>query len=332
MAPTQGSRIIGMGSYLPEKVLTNGDLEKMVDTNDEWIVSRTGMKERRIAGEGEYTSTMGAAAARKALEQANLKADSIDLIIVATATPDYPFPSTASLIQHEIGAKNAGAFDISAACTGFLYALSTGKAFVDAGMKKNVLVIASEKLSSIVNYEDRATCILFGDGAAAAVVSGEGAGLLIQNVRLGSDGECADLIQQPAGGCRHPATAETVAAKKHCMHMNGSETYKHAVRRMESISRECMEEVGLTEEEIQWVVPHQANIRIIDAIGKRLNVPAERVYTTVHKYGNTSASAVAIALDELLREDKVAVGDNVLLMAFGAGLTFAASVLKKVVS
>ncbi len=321
------ARIIGTGSYLPERVLTNQDLERMVETSDEWIVSRTGMKERRIARDDEFTSDMGYQAALKALESAAVVPEDLDLILFATITPDFAFPSTACLIQARLKAVHAAALDIQAACTGYVYALALAKAFVEAGIYKNVLVIASEKLSAIVNYKDRNTCVLFGDGASACVVSSQGAGLLVRDVCLGADGELAELLIMPAGGSRQPASAETVCAQLHYLHMEGKEVFKHAVRRMEMASKMCLDRLGLKEEEISWLIPHQANIRIIEAMAKRFQVPFERVFLTIHKYGNTSASSVGIALDELMREKELKKGENLLLMAFGAGLTWGASVL-----
>lgn len=321
------ARIIGTGSYLPERVLSNQDLEKMVETSDEWIVTRTGIKERRIARPDEGTSDMGYEAALKALDMANVKPEEIDLILVATITPDYPFPSTACLLQARLKATSAAALDIQAACTGYLYALSQAKAYIDSGLYKTVLIVAAEKLSSVVNYKDRNTCIIFGDGAAACVVRAEGRGLNIRDVCLGADGALAELVIIPAGGSRQPATAETVCADLHYLQMEGKEVFKHAVRRMESASKQCLDRAGLAESEISWLVPHQANIRIIEAIAKRFGVPMERVYVTIHKYGNTSASAVGIALDELLRGQKMQQNENILLFAFGAGLTWGASVL-----
>ena len=321
------ARIIGTGSYLPEKILSNQDLEKMVETSDEWIVSRTGMKERRIAGENEFTSDMGLIAAQRALADAAITPDQVDLILVATLTPDNPFPSTASVLQAKLNMPNASAFDLQAACTGYIYALATAKAYIESGLFRTVLIVASEKLSSIVNYKDRNTCILFGDGAAACVVSSQGKGLLVREVCLGCDGEQANLLIQPAGGACMPASQETVAANLHTIHMEGKEVFKHAVRRMESASKLCLDRAGLKEEEISWLVPHQANIRIIEAIAKRFQVPSERVYLTIHKYGNTSASSIGIALDELLKEKPITTGENLLLTAFGAGLTWGASIL-----
>lgn len=324
--PTQ-ARIIGTGSYLPERVLSNQDLEKMVETSDEWIVTRTGIKERRIARKDEFTSDMGYEAALRALESAQISPEQIDLILVATLTSDFICPGTACLLQARLKAVNAAAVDVMAACTGYIYALSQAKAYIESGMYKNILIVASEKLSSVANYQDRNTCVLFGDGASACVVSGKGKGLIIRDVRLGADGEFAELIMIPAGGCRSTATAETVTAQQHFLRMEGKEVFKHAVRRMESASKQCLDSAGLVEADISWLIPHQANMRIIDAIAKRFAVPLERVYLTIHKYGNTSASSVGIALDELLREKGLGHGENILLTAFGAGLTWGASML-----
>jgi len=323
------AKIRGTGVYLPEKILTNQDLEKIVDTTDEWIVSRTGMKERRLAAEDEFTSDMGAKAGLCAIQDAGLCAEEIDFILVATLTPDYPFPSTACLVQQILGAKKAASLDIQAACTGYLYALSLAKAWVESGVYRNILVIASEKLSSITNYKDRSTCVLFGDGASACVVSSEGDGLEIRSVRLGSDGEQANLLMMPAGGCRRTACVDTVEQDQHYIRMAGNEVFKHAVRRMESACKECLEAIEMKEQDVSWVVPHQANIRIIDAIAKRFeHLPPERVYKTVQKYGNTSASSVGIALHELLREHRMQKGEHILLTAFGAGLTWGAALLR----
>ncbi len=324
------AKIIGTGSYLPERVLTNSDLEKMVETSNEWIVTRTGIEERRVAGEGEFTSTMGAEAAKRAIELAGILPEEIDYILVATLTPDYIFPSTACLIQHAIGAKNAAGVDMQAACTGYLYALSMANAFIQAGIYKNVLVIAAEKLSSITDYTDRSTCILFGDGAAACVVSSlDKPGLSIESVRLGADGEHSQLIIQPGGGSRCPASIASVEQKQHYIKMSGNEVFKHAVRRMESACKECIDAVGVSEQEISWLVPHQANLRIIDAMAKRFeHLSSDRIYKTLHKYGNTSASSVGIALDELLRSKIVGTGEKLLLTAFGGGLTWGAALLK----
>ena len=321
------ARIVGTGSYLPERVLSNQDLEKIVDTTDEWIVTRTGMRERRISREDEFTSDMGYEAALRALENGGISPSQIDLILVATLTPDYVFPSTACLIQAKLQAVNAAAIDIQAACSGFVYALMQAKAFIESGLYKNVLIVASEKLSSIVNYKDRTTCVLFGDGASACVVSGTGKGLVIKDVSLGADGQLAELLVQPAGGSKRPASRETVDSGLHYIHMEGKEIFKHAVRRMEMSCKLCLDRAGLPESAISWLVPHQANNRIIEALARRFQVPMEKVYLTLEKYGNTSASSVGIALDELLKEHPVREGENLLLTAFGAGLTWGSAVL-----
>lgn len=326
------ARVIGVGSYLPERILTNFDLEQMVDTTDEWIVSRTGMKERRIARADEFTSDMGVAAAKVAIENAGIDIKEIDLIIFATITPDYVFPSTAALLQKHLGAINAAAFDLQAACTGFIYGLSIAKSFIESGSYKTILLVASEKLSSIVNYKDRNTCVLFGDGASACVISDKGAGLQIRHATLGADGGQAELLILPAGGSRQPATKTTVEEGLHYLLMEGKEVFKHAVRRMESAAEACIKASDLKEGEIGWLIPHQANERIIDAIAKRFNFPKEKVYKTVHKYGNTSASSVGIALFDLLKEHKIKVGEHILLVAFGAGLTWGATILTKIES
>lgn len=323
------AKIIGTGSYLPEKILTNQDLEKMVDTSDEWIVTRTGMKERRIAKEDEYPSHMGAKAALQAMAKAGISPDEIDFILVATLTPDYTFPSTACLIQSAIGAKRAAGADIQAACAGYLYILAMAKSFIESGLYKNVLVIATEKLSAVTNYKDRSTCVLFGDGAAACIVSDKGKGLAIENIQLGADGEQADLMLIPAGGSRNPATCETVANCGHFIKMDGREVFKHAVRRMEASCKDCLEKAGLSEKEISWLIPHQANVRIIDAMAKRFeHLPPERIFKTLQKYGNTSASSIGIALDELLKNGPLQKGEKILLTAFGAGLTWGAGILE----
>lgn len=326
------ARIISMGSYLPKKVLTNKDFEQMIDTSDEWIVSRTGIKERRIAAKDEFTSDMGTAAAKVALEKSGLKAEDIELILVATMTPDYISSSTAAMIQHNLGATQAGAFDLQAACTGFLYAIATAKAYIESKMYKRILVVAAERMSTYVNYKERGTSILFGDGAAAAVITNSGAGLAIDNVCLGSDGELAKLLLIPAGGVRTPACHESVDAGLHYFHMEGKEVFKHAVRRMSAAARETLEKAGLGENDVNWLVPHQANMRIMDAIAKGFNIPYEKMYKTVHKYGNTSASSIAIALEELSQEHEIKAGENILLVAFGAGLTWGASVLTQIKS
>ena len=325
--PVDKARIIAMGSYLPERVLNNFDLEKIVDTSDEWITSRTGIQERHIAAPGEYASCMGAKAATRALQAANMSPDQVDLIIVATMTPDYLAPSTAALIQASIGATKAVAFDTQAACAGFIYGLSIAKAFIESHQYKNVLLIATEKMSAIVDYQDRNTCVLFGDGAAAVLITNHGTGLVINNVCLGTDGCVADLLLAPGGAIRTPPTEESVTKRSHFLKMSGSELFKHAVRRMEQAATECLSHASLQQSDIAWLIPHQANARIIDALSKKFEIPSERVYRTLHKYGNTSASSVAIALHELTETEKIAKDEHLLLVAFGAGLTWGATVL-----
>lgn len=322
------AKIIGTGSYLPERVLTNADLEKMVETSDEWIVTRTGMRERRIARIDEYSSSMGASAARAAMADAAIQPEDLDFIIVSTITPDYLCPGTACLIQQQIGAKRAGAIALQEACTGFLYALSIAKSFVESGAYRNILVVAVDKLSSITNYKDRSTCVLFGDGAGACIVSSMGNGLEMSSIRLGADGEMAQLLVIPAGGCRLVASSETVQNGHHYIKMSGNEVFKHAVRRMEGACRECLDDASLQERDISYLIPHQANLRIIDAIGKRFeHLPQDRIFKTIQKYGNTSSSSIAIALDELLKSNKVSPGERILLTAFGSGFTWGAAIL-----
>lgn len=325
--------IIGTGMYAPERVLTNQELEKMVDTSDDWIVSRTGMKERRIAKDSESASDMGIEAAKKALEDAGKTAEDVDLILCATLTPDHLFPATACLIQKGLGANKAAAFDISAACSGFIYALATAKAFIAAGQYRTVLLIATEKISSILDYTDRRTCVLFGDAASAAVIQEGGEeGLELIHGVLGADGNGAEMLIQPAGGSRQPTSKESIEQGLHYLQMEGREVYKHAVRRMDEVALRCIEDVGMTIDDIDYLVPHQANVRIIEGFAKRFKIPQDRVLLNVHKYGNTSAASVGIALDELLKTQDLEEGDNILLVAFGAGLTWGAMVFSKVVN
>ena len=324
------ARIIGLASYLPTRVLSNQDLEKLVDTSDEWILTRTGMRERRLASEEEFASTMAVEAAREALADAKLTIDEIDLILVATMTPDYISPSTAVLVQTLLRANEIPAMDLSAACTGFIYSLAIAKALIESGMYRNVLVIGAEKMSAFMDYEDRNTCVLFGDGASAVVVSDCGAGFLIEASHLGSDGDLSELIIIPGGGARHPATGATIAQRLHYFKMNGKEVFKHAVRRAVSSSKQCLKQAQLQESDLSWVVPHQANIRIIHAIGKALDISAERLFTTIEKTGNTSAASVGIALDHLVKMHEIEEGAHLLLVAFGGGLTWGAMILTKV--
>ena len=321
--------IAGTGSYLPEKVLTNEELSKIVDTTDEWIFSRTGIRERRIAAEGEFTSHMATKAAQRALEQAGIDASEIELIIVATITPDTFTPATACYVQQNLGANKAVAFDISAACSGFLYAMKLSKRMISDGAFKNALIIGAEKLSAFVNWEDRGTCVLFGDGAGAAVLKraepGEGS---IIATEMGTDGNLTHLLNIPGGGSACPITPANAGLHLATLAMQGKEVFKHAVNRMKEAAEKVIERAGLQAEDIACVIPHQANLRIIDAIADRLTVPNERVFVNLDKYGNTSAAAVAIALDEANRSGAFKRGEHIVLVVFGAGLTWAAAAVR----
>ncbi|MCB1090696.1 MAG: ketoacyl-ACP synthase III [Verrucomicrobiae bacterium] len=322
-------RIAGTGSYLPEKVLTNHDLEAMVETSDEWIASRTGIRERRVAADGELTSHMAANAARQALQQAGVAPEEVDLIIVATITPDTITPATACYVQQHLGALGAVAFDISAACSGFLYALEMARHSIATGAFRNAVIIGAEKLSAFVNWTDRNTCVLFGDGAGAAVLlpSQNGHGRILSS-HLGTDGAQAELLNIPGGGAACPITVENVDQRLATLAMQGREVFKHAVNAMRRAAETAIEKAGLKTGDIDLVIPHQANLRIIDAIAERLSVEKERVFVNLDKYGNTSAAAVAIALDEANRSKAVKDGDHILLVAFGAGLTWASAVIE----
>jgi 3-oxoacyl-[acyl-carrier-protein] synthase-3 len=320
--------IAAVGSYVPKRVLTNADLEKMVDTSDDWIVSRTGIKERRIAAPGEYTSDMAARAALLAMQRAHVTADQIDLIIVATVTPDLIFPSTACLVQEKIGAHRAAAFDIEAACSGFIFGLEVAQQFIMSRTYNTVLVIGAEKLSSIVDWQDRNTCVLFGDGAGAAILQNRPNTHGLLTTVMGADGRKADLLSMPGGGSRCPATAESVAARLHYLRMEGKETFKNAVNAMATAGEEALRRCQLDISQIKCVIPHQANRRIIDAVGERLGANPEQIFVTLHKYGNTSAASVAIALDEAVQSGRFHRGDLILLVVFGAGLTWGAAVIE----
>lgn len=319
--------IIGTGSYVPEKVLTNRDLETMVETTDEWIYSRTGMRERHIAAADQAASDMGAEAAEKALADAGIGADEIDLVIVATLSPDMFFPSTACFVQDKIGATNAYCYDLGAACSGFLYALDSAKNQIASGAINTALVIGSEKMSTFIDWEDRGTCILFGDGAGAAVLRGGGEGRGVMKSVMGSDGSLADLLWTPGGGSRHPMTHEMLDQKQQFLKMQGREVFKHAVVRMAETVQQALEKNGVSADDIKCFIPHQANIRIIDAISKRLGV-TDRMYCNVDKYANTSSAALAIALDEAVRDGTIQKGDLVVLTVFGGGFTWGANVLE----
>lgn len=320
-------RILGTGSSVPEKVLTNLDLERMVDTSDEWITTRTGIKERRIALPSETTSTFALEASWRALRSASVAPEELDCIIVATVTPDMLFPSTACILQHALGAKNAFAFDLEAGCTGFVYALSVAEKYLLAEGKGKALVVGAETLSKIVDWQDRATCVLFGDGAGAVVLGlDERPGILA--TYLGADGGGAHLLELPAGGSRMPASFETVEKRLHYIRMNGNEVFKFAVRVVEEASRKVLERAQRTIDDVSLFIPHQANIRIIQSAAKRLGIPEEKIFVNVDRYGNTSAASVPIALDEALRSQRIGEGDIVLLVGFGAGLTWGAALIE----
>jgi 3-oxoacyl-[acyl-carrier-protein] synthase-3 len=320
--------IISVGSYVPERILTNAELEKMVDTTDEWITSRTGIKERHLAAENEFTSDMAAAAAQRAMDKAGITADQIDLIIVATITPDMLFPSTAALVQNKLGARKAAAFDIEAACSGFIYALEIGQQFIMTRTYETVLVIGAERLSSIVNWKDRNTCVLFGDGAGAAILQHRPDAHGLLTACMGADGDKAMLLCMPGGGSRIPATTDSVESGLHHLQMDGKETFKNAVNAMLTAAQEALRRCEVDISQIKLVIPHQANRRIIDAVGDRLGVKPEQLFVNLDKYGNTSAASVAIALDEVVTKGLIQRGDLVLMVVFGAGLTWAAAVIE----
>ncbi len=326
--PTRTASIIGTGSYVPARVLSNADLERIVDTSDEWIVGRTGIKERRIAADNEFTSDMAAEAARRALEDAGVSAAEVDLIIVATVTPDMFFPNTACFVQHKIGAKKAACFDVSAACSGFLYGIEIAQQFIGNHTYNTVLVIGADKLSTIVDWTDRNTCVLFGDGAGAAVLRNRQGAHGIISTHMGSDGAFAEILNIPGGGCRNPIGADNYDQRLATIKMNGKETYKQAVTSMLNAATTVMNDAGLHADNIACFIPHQANLRIIEAVASRLRIPMNRFLINLDRFGNTSAAAVAIALDEANRTGRMKQGDYVLLMVFGGGLTWASSVIQ----
>ena len=322
--------IAGVGSYAPARILTNHELANMVNTSDEWIRTRSGIGERRIAAETETCSDMAVRAATAALADAKMSASDIDLLIIATCTPDKPLPSTACIVQHKLGVPaHTTCFDISAACSGFLYAMEIAYGQLLTNRYKRALIIGAEKLSSVVDWSDRTTCVLFGDAAGAAVLTKvDQSGVGIIGSDLGADGEFADKLMIPAGGSSSPATAETVAAREHFIRMNGREVFKSAVRVMETVCREMMEQHQLTPDQINLVIPHQANIRIIEALAGNLKLPMDKFYVNLDRYGNTSSATIPLALDEARRSGRVKAGDLTLLVAFGAGLTYGAALVR----
>ncbi|WAH39223.1 ketoacyl-ACP synthase III [Alicyclobacillus dauci] len=320
--------ILGTGSALPKRVLSNSDLEKMVDTSNEWIVTRTGIEERRIAEPGEATSDYVFQACERALEMSGVQARDVDMVICATVTPDHMFPTTANLVQDRLGCADASAFDLSAACSGFLYALSLGTSMIEAGRAKYILVSAGDLLSRITDYTDRSTCVLFGDGAGAVLLGPVEGERGVLSFAIHSDGSGKDALYLKAGGSRFPATAETVANREHFIGMAGRDTFKFAVNAMVSATEEVLEQSGLAPEDVALYVPHQANLRIIDAARRKFHIPDDRVALTLKKYGNTSASSIPIALDEFYRAGRVGEGDTVLCVGFGGGLTWGAAAIR----
>jgi len=319
--------ILGTGMYVPERILTNHDLEKMVDTNDEWTVTRTGIRERRIAADDQATSDLAYEAAVRALEAAKLAPEDLDLIIVATITPDMFFPSTACILQDKLGARKAAAFDLSAACSGFIYSLATATGMLKSGLYRNALVVGAECLSRITDYADRNTCILFGDGAGAVVLGEVPEGRGFRSFELGADGSGGPLLNLAGGGSRMPASAETVESKAHFIHMAGNEVFKFAVRIMGSAAEEALRKAGLDKKDVDLLVPHQANIRIIQAALSRLELPEEKCMINLDRYGNASAASIPIALAEAVGQGRIREGDCLVLVGFGGGLTWGASVL-----
>ncbi|HET9950458.1 MAG TPA: beta-ketoacyl-ACP synthase III [Candidatus Eisenbacteria bacterium] len=328
IAPSIDVHIIGTGSYTPSHVLTNKDLEAIVDTSDEWIVTRTGIRERRISDPKTPSSFLASEAAKRAMADANLKAEDLDLIVVGTVTGDRVFPSTACRVQDVLGAKKAFAFDVSAACAGFMYGLSAARDAIRAGTARTALVIGVETLSRIVDWTDRNTCVLFGDAAGAVVLrsTGEPGGILA--LRLHSDGTLVHLLEMPAGGSLMPASHHTIEARLHTIHMSGNDVFKHAVRAMQAVAIETLAAAGRTSEELALLVPHQANLRIVEATAQRLGVPMEKVFVNLHKYGNTSSASIPLALDEARREGRIKKGDLVAMVTFGGGFTWASAVVE----
>lgn len=323
-------RVAGTGRYVPERILSNKELEAMVDTSDDWIIQRTGIHERHIAAEGESTSDLAAQAGSSALEKAGLDPLELDAVILATLTPDTYCPAGACYVQKLLGAENACAFDLSAACTGFVYGITVGSSLVRSGVHSNVLVIGAETLSRFIDYSDRNTCILFGDGAGAAVLSRgqEGSESKLLDHYLRSDGGGAELIIMPGGGSRHPASAETVKAKMHFLSMQGSDVFKFATRSMQELIETAVERNGLSISDLDLVVPHQVNTRIIDTVLRKIDLPADKIYLNLQRYGNTSAASVPMALHEAVEEGRVESGSLVLLVAFGAGLTWGYNLIR----
>lgn len=326
--PVQGVTITGTGSYTPDRVLTNADLSEMVDTSDEWIRTRTGMVERRIARDDEPTSAMAVEAAKRALEAAECAPEELDLIIVATITPDMIMPSTACKLQTLLGVTNVPAFDLSAACSGFIYSMQVARQFILGGGAQKVLVVGCDKMSSITDWEDRGTCVLFGDAAGAVVMERSKGGRGVMSCVMGADGSLRDLLQIPAGGSMLPASAQSVAERLHYIKMGGNRVFKYAVRWMTTVGEQALEQAGVTLDDIKWVIPHQANIRIINAIGEKAKIPMSKFIINLDKYGNTTAATVPLALDEAVRDGRIQKGDLILTVVFGGGFTWGGAVIE----
>ncbi len=320
--------IVGWGKYVPERVVTNADFEKILDTSDEWIVSRTGIHERRHASQNENTSQMSTAAARDALEMAGVRPKDLDLIIVATSSPDYLTPPVSSQVQHMLGAGTVGAFTLVTGCTGFVYGLATAQQFIASGAADNVLVIGAELISRFMDWEDRATCVLFGDGAGAVVVQATDEPSGVLSFVLGSDGSGAEHLILPAGGTANPITHEVLVKGQHYLKMNGREVFKFATRVLGKSLRQAIAEAGMTSEDIDLIIPHQANVRIIESAARQAKLSKDQVYVNIHKYGNTSAASIPIALCEALDEGRAKIGDTFAFVSFGAGLTWASAIVK----
>lgn len=327
-AASRNVSITGTGSYLPARVLTNQELEKMVDTTDEWIVTRTGIRERHIAADGESASVMGAHAARKAMEMAGISPMDVDMIVVGTLSPDMPFPNTACFVQDQIGAKRAFCFDIEAACSGFLYSLETARLFVASGSVNTALVIGSERLSCVTDWKDRSTCVLFGDGAGAVVVQAQPEKRGLIKTVMGSDGSLNALLSLPGGGSRFPTSAATLEQGLHYMKMSGNEVFKHAVRCMCDAAEKVLASCDLKPDDVKWVIPHQANMRIIQAIANRFHGSMDKFIVNLDHVGNISAASIPVALDEAVRAGRISKGDLLLFVAFGGGFTWGATVLE----
>ncbi|OOP57466.1 MAG: 3-oxoacyl-ACP synthase [Candidatus Brocadia carolinensis] len=328
MRQNQRASITGIGSYLPGKVLTNYDLEKMVDTSDDWIIQRTGIKERRIIENGQVTSDLATQAALRAMEDAGVSPQDLDMIITSTITPDHIFPSTSCFIQQKLGATRASAFDILAACAGFIYAMSIGQSFVNSGAMETVLVVGAECLSTITDYTDRTTCVLFGDGAGAVVMQKSGTKHEILSTSLAADGSQADVLIMPGGGAKTPASIESVQQREHYIQFKGKEVFKLAINNITNLILETVTKNDLTINDIDLIIPHQSNLRIIEATMEKLGLPMEKAFVNIDKYGNTSSASIPIAIDEARKEGRLSSGDLVMLVAFGGGLTWGSSLIR----